>query len=346
MHMADALVSPAVGGTMWVAAIAAAAYCAHKLKNMPKEKIPLMGVLGAFVFAAQMINFAIPVTGSSGHLGGGLLLAMLLGPYAAYIVMFSILSVQALFFADGGILALGCNVFNMGFWSCLVAYPFIFKRIMKNRTESKPIMLITTVFAAIIGLQLGAFSVVVETLLSGITELPFKTFVLLMQPIHLAIGVVEGVVTLAVVSYVMRARPEILEFTQKSSGKRSAMQMLVTFLIAAILTGGILSWFASANPDGLEWAMFNTSGQEELKNPESATHALLSGIQTKTAVLPDYNFSDSAAGVSEEEGQWPVISAGTSLSGIVGGAIVLLLTCLAGLLISMVRDNGSRTANQ
>ena len=89
-----------------------------------------MGVAGAFVFAAQMLNFAIPGTGSSGHLGGALLLAILLGPEAAFLVMASILAVQALFFADGGLLALGCNIFNLGFFPAFVAYPLVYRRIV------------------------------------------------------------------------------------------------------------------------------------------------------------------------------------------------------------------------
>src|SRR5574340_477120 len=106
MHMADALLSPAVGATFWAGTLGAIAYCSKKLKeNMDEKLIPLMGVLGAFVFAAQMINFTIPATGSSGHLGGGLLLAVLLGPPAAFITIASVLMVQALFFADGGLLA-------------------------------------------------------------------------------------------------------------------------------------------------------------------------------------------------------------------------------------------------
>ena len=124
MHMADALISPAVGGTMWAVTAALTAYSAKKLKESANERIaPLMGVLGAFIFAAQMINFTIPGTGSSGHLGGGMVLAILLGPYAAFLSMASILTVQALFFADGGLLALGCNIFNMAFLSCFIAYP-------------------------------------------------------------------------------------------------------------------------------------------------------------------------------------------------------------------------------
>jgi len=83
MHMADALLSPAVGATFWAGTLGVISYCSKKLKENPDEKlIPLMGVLGAFIFAAQMINFTIPGTGSSGHLGGGIILAIILGPYA------------------------------------------------------------------------------------------------------------------------------------------------------------------------------------------------------------------------------------------------------------------------
>lgn len=110
MHMADALISPIVGGTMWAATAGVATYSIKRLQtNLEEEKIPLMGVMGAFVFAAQMINFTIPGTGSSGHLGGGMLLAAILGPYAGFIAMASILIIQALFFADGGLIALGCK---------------------------------------------------------------------------------------------------------------------------------------------------------------------------------------------------------------------------------------------
>ena len=211
MHMADALISPAVGGAMWAAAAGLTAYSARQLKKeMDERKIPLMGVLGALVFAAQMINFTIPGTGSSGHFGGGLLLAVLLGPHAAFLTMASILTIQALFFADGGLLALGCNIFNMGFFPCFVAFPFIYKKIAANSLGHKRIIAAAMV-ASIIGFQLGAAGVVMETVFSGISELPFRTFVLLMLPLHLAIGLVEGFITASLVGFVRKTRPEVLE---------------------------------------------------------------------------------------------------------------------------------------
>ena len=108
MHMADALVSPAVAGTMYAVSAAAAGYSIYKVKKEDDvSKIPVMGVMGAFVFAAQMINFTIPGTGSSGHLCGGMLLSALLGPYAGFLTMIGVLFVQCLMFADGGLLEHG-----------------------------------------------------------------------------------------------------------------------------------------------------------------------------------------------------------------------------------------------
>ena len=344
MHMADALISPVVGGTMWVATAGLTVYSARKLRDqMDDSRVPLMGVLGAFVFAAQMINFTIPATGSSGHLGGGMLLTLLLGPHAAFLTMASILTVQALFFADGGLLALGCNIFNLGFFPCFVAYPLIYKRLAGGQPTPHRILLGSMV-ASVVGLQLGAFGVVLETLFSGVSELPFLSFVLLMQPIHLAIGIVEGFVTAAVATFVWKARPEVLELiaTSKPLGQVSLRNVLAALLVLTALTGGVLSWFASANPDGLEWSMFHTSGKEELDSPEKGLHPLLAELQKKTAVLPDYNFkgpehekaakegSPEAGKKEDKEEAWPAVSGGTSMSGLVGGLMTMFLAGLIG----------------
>ena len=126
MHMADALVAPAVAATMYVCSGGVAGFSVKKvrLESDPK-KIPVMGVMGAFVFAAQMINFTIPGTGSSGHLCGGMMLTALLGPYAAFLTMIGVLLIQCLLFADGVLLALGCNIGNMAFYGCFLGY-FLF----------------------------------------------------------------------------------------------------------------------------------------------------------------------------------------------------------------------------
>lgn len=343
MHMADALISPAVGGTLWAVTAGLTVYSAKKLKESPDEsRVPLMGILGAFIFAAQMINFSIPATGSSGHLGGGMILAILLGPYAAFLVLASVLVVQALFFADGGLLALGCNVFNMAFFPCFIAYPLIYKKLVGN-LPSQGKMLFAATLSAVVGLQLGAFSVVLETVASGISELPFKTFLLLMQPIHLAIGLVEGLVTAAVVSFVWNARPEILQRAAENRPMTglSLKKVLVCLALAAILTGGALSWFASGYPDGLEWSMAKTFGAEEIAAPESGVHGALASLQEKLAFLPDYGFrktggEEENAAEAEESSQWPAVDPGTTVSGLVGGALTLVLAAMVGIILRKV----------
>ncbi len=335
MHMADALLSPAVGATMWAGSVAAIGYSSKKLKeNIDNKTIPLMGVMGAFVFAGQMINFTIPVTGSSGHIGGGMLLAIMLGPYAAFLALASILTVQALFFADGGLLALGCNIWNMGVYPCFIAYPLIYKPIAGDGTSAKRISL-AAIVSVIIALQLGAFSVVLETLLSGKTELPFGTFVLLMQPIHLAIGLVEGMITAGIINYVRKARPEILEATsisQPLDAGVSIKNILAAFVILAIITGGALSWFASTHPDGLEWSIEKVTGKGELEEAAQGIAPALKDIQEKTAFLPDYGFKPAANEPSNENEapSWPGIETGTTVSGIIGGAIVLIFILMIG----------------
>jgi len=340
MHMADALLSPAVGGSMWAATAGAVFYASHRLKQeFDDHRIPLMGVLGAFVFAAQMINFTIPATGSSGHLGGGLILAALLGPWAAFLTMASVLIVQALFFADGGLLALGCNIFNLGVFPCFIAYPLILRPLIGNRPTSGRI-LAGSLVAAIVGLQLGASGVVLETWLSGISDLPFTTFALLMLPIHLAIGIVEGLITAVVIGYVWKIRPEMLVASNHHHLLQGLSLRWVLFGLggAALLLGGIFSWFASAYPDGLEWALAKVSGTEEPTIPRNGIHDSLAGIQGKTAFLPDYGFPDKDTSPAEAdpetaEANWPEVDSGTSVAGLVGGLLTLLLAATIGWLI-------------
>ena len=356
MHMADALISPAVGGAMWAASAATIAYCSKKVREKADDKIvPLMGVLGAFIFAAQMINFSIPATGSSGHLGGGLLLAVLLGPCAAFLTIASVLTIQAFFFADGGLLALGCNIFNLGFFPAFIAYPLIYMKIIGNST-SRARITAATLIAAVAGLQMGAFSVVLETVSSGISVFPFSTFLLLMQPIHAAIGIVEGVVTASVIVLVTNARPEILQRSLTPSCKQTIINQtsevfktsevsaysirgfVLTFLFAALLTGGVISWFASEQPDGLEWSIAKVTGKKNVEGWQGAVHGMLADFQSMVAFLPDYSFKKAGgktvkAVTAEPRSAEKVNKIGTSVSGIVGSVLTLALAGLAGFLL-------------
>lgn len=345
MHMADALLSPAVGGVMWAASAATLACCARRVRARGDDYVvPLMGVLGAFVFAAQMINFAIPATGSSGHLGGGLLLAILLGPHAAFLVIASVLTVQALFFADGGLLALGANIFNLGVFPCFVAYPLVYRVLVGSGASDRRIA-VAAVVAAVVGLQLGALGVVLQTVASDISSLPFSTFLLLMLPVHLAIGLVEGLATAAVVLFIRRAQPDLVDrdASAPDAASRSLRPLLASLLVATLLTGGALSWFASSQPDGLEWSIERAAGSAELPAPDTGLHGWLARLQERVAILPDYalpapaHAAAPAAEAKEDAPAWPAVDAGTSLSGVVGGAITLALVWLAALLLKRRR---------
>ncbi|MCA0386551.1 MAG: energy-coupling factor ABC transporter permease [Firmicutes bacterium] len=319
MHMGDALISPLVGGTMLAATAGLLTKAVKSLdRDAVEHRIAYMGVTGAFVFASQMINFAIPGTGSSGHIGGGMLLAILLGPHAGFLAMASILLIQALFFADGGLLAYGCNVINLGLFTTYLAYPLIYQRILKiKRLSMRTKLIVGAVAGTLVALQLGAFAVTIETVLSGRTELPFGTFLLFMQPIHLAIGLVEGVITAAVVSYLYAQKPELLYDQLKTgspdpqSSKKSTKAVVIVLLVVTLFTGAVLSNFASASPDGLEWSIENVSAAFLAAMGE---HPILA-LQEKLAWMPDYGFKSD---------QVPE-AFGTSFAGIIGSIATLLL---------------------
>ena len=342
MHMADALLAPGVAATMYVASAAAAVVSITKLrKDDEPSKLPTMAVTAAVVFAGQMINYTIPGTGSSGHMCGGMMLSALLGSFGGFLSMIVILAIQCLLFADGGLMALGANIWNMAFYGCFVGYYLIWRPIMRSkwfgddRSAARKRIILASILGCVITLQLGAFSVVLETSLSGITELPFGAFMALMQPIHLAIGLVEGLVTAAVLCFVFDSRPEMLRDVNEINGgafepKRSLKATVGILAIVALVVGGGLSLFASGNPDGLEWALFgNADGgystnmglDEENFGVSSNAADTAESIQEKTSFLPDYAFTDSDS------------AAGTSVSGIVGSAMVAgvaLLICFVG----------------
>ncbi len=355
MHMADALLSPAVGGIMYGASAAGLAWSAYKLKKegMQEQKLPLMAVSGAFVFAAQMINFSIPGTGSSGHIGGGILLAGILGGPAALPVIAAVLLIQCLFFADGGLLAYGANLFNMGVIPCLCIWQVIFRPLLKKKITPKRIW-IAGLLSAVCGLQLGAFGVVLETMASGVTELPFVTFVGLMQPIHLAIGIVEGCITAAVLTFVWQMRPQILQealgrtngqggvkeipagstVTGEKCKKKifSLKKVVLVLAILAVVTGGFLSFYASSDPDGLEWSMERTAGTSELERTDGV-HEAAAQVQSSTSIMADYDY---------EDGQ----GKGTGTAGILGAGLTCALVLVIGAVTAGISKAKGRKVSQ
>lgn len=333
MHMADALLAPGVAGVMYACSAVAAGRSVHKLNQQPDDKaVPVMGVMGAFVFAAQMINFTIPGTGSSGHLCGGMLLTAIVGPYAAFLTMIGVLLIQCLLFADGGLMALGANVWNMAFYGCFFG-ALIWRAFMRKGITRKKIIA-ASLLGCVLTLQLGAFSVTLETLASGITELPFTAFLAVMQPIHLAIGLVEGAVTAAVLVFLQEARPSLLWQAESADSQKQPMTLrgvLGVMAVLAAVTAGLLSLFASAFPDGLEWSLQRLTGSTELEATGSV-QAFFARIQSLTALLPDYNLAESES------------AAGGSAAGLIGAAVVLAAVVLLGKIIKKAAHRNGSTA--
>lgn len=326
MHMADALIVPSVAATMYVASAGAAAFSVNKIRLEDEtKKIPVMGVMSAFVFAAQMINFSVPGTGSSGHICGGLLLAIMLGPYAGYLSLLSVLAVQCILFADGGLLALGANIWNIAFYSCFVGYLLIYRPLTKKSMSNAKIIT-ASVLGSVISLQLGAFSVTLQTLLSGVTSLTFGQFLVMMQPIHLAIGAIEGLLTAAVVIFVKNTRPELLRL-ETAKNRVSFKQIIAILAAIVVIIGGGLSLVASSNPDGLEWSIEKVTGSTELEPNEKYAGAFegAANLQEKTSILPDYSFADSDAIL------------GTSFSGVFGSIVVACISIGCIVMVRMFR---------
>ncbi len=327
MHMADGLISVPIGLIFFIISLILLSISIKKIHDFQDErKIPMMAVMGAFVFVAQMINFTIPATGSSGHIGGGILLCLILGQYPAFLALCSVLVIQCLFFGDGGLLALGCNMFNMGIIPCFLIYPLVVKPLLTKKLNKQRIILVS-LLGVVLGLELGAFCVVLQTLISQVTELPFTLFLGLMLPIHLAIGIGEGIVTGAVVSYVYKENPKMVDHALKDQSFETfnIKKLIYVFLTLVVLIGGCLSLYASSQPDGLEWSIGGITGNSEIE-ASGDIKEVLSKVQQTTSFLPDYQFSNS-------EGKL-----GTATSGIVGGAITIFVLGSIGYIMTRKKD--------
>jgi len=344
MHMANELLSVPFAGVTLLAATLVVVWAAWRTKKtIQSEKVPLMGVIGAFVFAGQMINFTLPgMPGTSGHLGGGVLLAILLGPSAAILVMSAILVVQCLLFQDGGLLALGCNIINMGVVPCLVGWGLY--RLTLGRAETaKPWRQYAAAWVAcIVGVTAGAALVPVQAAISGVLKISPVHFLGVMVGVHLIIGFVEGLITFAVIAYLRQVRPAALGLkTADAAGRLSRRAVLVTFLATAVLLAGVVSWFASSHPDGLEWSYLehHYGESDEAVVAPSETVTRVDALQTRWSLLPDYTKRTAALGeepveeetADEAETAWPSMSGWGSLAGLIGTAVTLLVVYLIAL---------------
>ena len=238
MHIPDGFLSPPVWATLDILTVPAAGWIAHRAQRDTEDrKIPLMGVLGAFVFAAQMINFPIPL-GTSGHLVGGALLTIVLGPAAGAVVMMAILALQALVFQDGGIMALGANVVNMAIGGVVAAYiPF---RAWGSLWRSAAIFT-----SGLLSVLVSGCLALSELAISGV-PMP-RSLLLLSFGLFAVSGILEGAITLAVVRAIERLNPRWV-VKRSQAGSRVVGAVAVAAVVLATL--GVLA--GSAAPEVME----------------------------------------------------------------------------------------------
>jgi len=339
MHMANELLSVPIAAVTLLAAAACVIVAASRAeKTLNPERMPLMGVMGAFVFAAQMINFTLPVMpGTSGHLGGGVLLAIVLGPAAAIVTITAILAVQCLLFQDGGLLALGCNIINMGVVPCLVGWGIY--RVLLGPVEraGQWRQYLAAWAACLVGVTAGAALVPLEAMVSGVLLISTAHFLGVMVGVHLIIAFVEGLITFAVVAYLRQVRPAVLGLTAADdpSQRLGRKAVAASLVITSVLVAGVVAWFASGYPDGLEWSYLEHryGDREESVAEPAPTIAAVGEWQSKYSPLSDYTrreapLGEVAAEIEEdEEGEstWPAVDVWGSLAGILGTAVTLAL---------------------
>lgn len=243
LHIPDGFLSLIVSMICWViTAITLSVAISRSNKSLGERQIPLMGIMAAFIFAAQMINFPV-AGGTSGHLLGGALAAITLGPWAGMLVMTAVIIVQALLFQDGGLLVMGANILNMGLITAAIGYGLYRGVPSGNRTFK----LTVAGIAAWLSVIAGALFTSLQLWLSGTSQL--QVVIPAMLGIHALIGVGEALITVAALAFILQTRPDLLgENSAAAQGSRGWVVVGVLISLAVVL----LSPLASADPDGLE----------------------------------------------------------------------------------------------
>jgi cobalt/nickel transport system permease protein len=292
MHIPDGFLSVAVSAVFWVISAIIILVALKQTKNSLSERqVPLMGVLAAAIFAGQMLNFSV-TGGTSGHLLGAAIAVILLGPWAAVLIMVSVVSVQALLFQDGGILALGANIFNMAITGVFVAHAIntVLNRLFKKQRWGIIVSGFTAAWGSIFIAALGC---ALQLAISGTS--PANIAVPAMSAIHALIGVGEGLITAGALAFLYAARKDLLHMGEaQTTGNKGVVAG--GLLIALVLA--VLSPLASSHPDGLEWVA------EKHGFIETAKAAFYN-------IIPDYTMP----GISD-----PAIA--TIAAGIIGVVIV------------------------
>lgn len=292
MHIPDGFLSVLVSVILWILSIIAVGYSLRRVgQDLGERQVPLMGVLAAAIFAGQMLNFTV-AGGTSGHLMGAAIATILLGPWAAILVMTTVVSIQALIFQDGGLLALGANIFNMGVIGVTVSY-FTYTTLKKFLGEQRWMLFVNGFVTAWLSIFIASLAAALELAASGTS--PANISVPAMAGIHALIGIGEGLITVGALAFIYAARRDILE-SGKTAPAGGKVVWAVGLGIALLLA--LFSPFASAHPDGLEWVAEQKGFLDVAQGP-------------LFQIIPDYVFP----GITNE-------AFATILAGIVGSLIV------------------------
>ena len=243
LHIPDGFLNLIVSLVCWaITALTLSLAVSRTNKSLGEKQVPLMGIMAAFIFAAQMINFPV-AGGTSGHLLGGALAAIVLGPWAGMLVMAAVIAVQGLLFQDGGLLVMGANILNMGLLTAAIGYGLY--RSVANRPRT--VKLIVIGVAAWLSVMAGALATALQLWLSGTSNL--QTVVIAMMSVHALIGLGEALITVAAVSFILRTRPDLLG--EESASAQGGRGWVVAGIVVSLVVV-LLSPLASSNPDGLE----------------------------------------------------------------------------------------------
>ncbi len=242
LHIPDGFLSLGVALFCWGVTVVVLGVAIRRTQALGEQRVPLMGIMAAFIFAAQMINFPV-AGGTSGHLLGGALAAIVLGPWAGMLVMTAVIAVQGLLFQDGGLLAMGANILNMGLLTAAVGYG-LYRAARGLRRE---VRLAVVGLAAWLSVMTGALATSLQLWLSGTARLDIV--VPAMLGVHALIGVGEALITVGALAFIFRTRPDVLESDEgRARGGRG--WVVAGLLVSAFVV--VLSPLASADPDGLE----------------------------------------------------------------------------------------------
>ncbi|NCP88250.1 MAG: cobalamin biosynthesis protein CbiM [Anaerolineae bacterium CG_4_9_14_3_um_filter_57_17] len=306
MHIPDGLLSLVVALIFWALTAASVALAIFKTnKTLGEKQIPLMGIMAAFIFAAQMLNFPV-AGGTSGHFLGGALAAIVLGPWAAILVMTSVIAVQGLLFQDGGLLVMGANIFNMGIVTAIIGFG-LYRSVSGN--PNKTVRLAFAGAGAWLATVSAALVTALQLWLSGNAHI--EIVVPAMLGVHVIIGIGEAVISVAALAFIEQTRPDLLN-AEKSAQQGGGGWVWAGILLS--LATVLFSPLVSASPDGLERVADNLG-------------FLSQGVSAPYQLLPDYTI--------------PFLGE-TALSTIAAGAIGALV--VLGVVVLIGRNLRKRSA--